>query len=364
MNDSDNKKALAVVAGPYRLYQVLWLYTQFKEYEWSIILLQYGNNPKSAEKLYGICKELNIFKEIFYSQTVIETSPFYEKVFLVIKMFYYFITGRKKKYMKRLVLQQTKGEKFDTAFVGCEYSILEGALIGLADEKEVYIFEEGLGDYQERKKYPSANLKELGGYLFSKMGYFNPGGYFQLENTKRCIKYASMPNSLKYYNYKSVRTLFNGSQETRYEFRELLNKAYPIRELSLSSYDIILLTTPMDGFVKDEEKYNHILYRWFFDNFKEKKILIKKHPRDTGKYEWEGLDCSFLSSDVPAEIFMEFVGKQKIILMYASTVLLSLPSLKKDVYIIKFDDIHGEYEKKLDYSISLLKLPEDHLIHL
>lgn len=178
----EKKKALAVVAGPYRFYQVLWLYTQFQEYEWSILILPYGEGDKNVSQIHAHCGQLGIFKNIYHSNMTGQNSSLIEQMSAILKMFCYYIIGRKKKLMKKILSEQTKGFEFDAAFVGCEYSIIEGAIIGLADEKEVYIFEEGLGDYVPKKKYPRFNFIEIASYFVCKMGYFSPYQYFALKN--------------------------------------------------------------------------------------------------------------------------------------------------------------------------------------
>lgn len=364
MKTSIKKRALAVVAGPYRLYQILWLYTQYSSYEWNILLLPYGKGNEQNDKLFQICNELGVFKNVYRAKMTGEMSSLKEKIILFTQMLFFFLIGRKKAFMKKIILEQTDKNDFEVAFVGCEYSVIEGAIIGLAEEKEVYIFEEGLSDYCERKKFPSFKINELTSFVLSKMGYCNPYGYFELQNTWLCEKYASLPNNLRYRHYRKIRTLFEGNEESRQQFKRILNKAYPVKNISLDKYDVILLTNPMSDHVGDSRDYIERLHRWLQKEYAGKKILIKKHPRDRESYIWSDLDCGFLNAEIPAELFVELITEQKIILMSVSTILISLLQKKADVSIVQFSDIHDEYEKKLLPLLDVFNFDRNHIAYL
>lgn len=354
----EKKKALAVVAGPYRFCQVLWLYTAHKEYKWSILLIPYGKGNDAVRKLEAVCRKLGIFEHIFCPQVVGENSPLGQKLAFAVKMVFFYVTGRKKVFMRRMLEKVTGGEKFSAAFVGCEYSILEGAIIGLADEMEVSIFEEGLGDYCERRGWSGFSMEVLAGFLFSQMGYFNPGCHFELKNTRLCVKYSSRPDMLKYRKYRKILSLFTGGDDMKREYQALLEQAYPIREMSLNEYDVILLTNPLEDFLEDGTAYYELLHQWLQEHYKDKKILIKKHPRDEYSYQWYDLQCDFLNPDVPAEVFLSLINRQKVILMYASTLLISLLQKKENVSVIKFKNIHGKYEEELPELLTLFGMQD------
>ena len=108
----EKKKALAVVAGPYRFCQILWLYALHPEYRWSILLLPYGKGNDAAQKLEAACRKLGIFEHIFRPQVVGEHSPFGQKLALAAKMCLFYVTGRKKVFMRRMLEKMTDGEKF------------------------------------------------------------------------------------------------------------------------------------------------------------------------------------------------------------------------------------------------------------
>ena len=360
----EKKKALAVVAGPYRFCQILWLYALHPEYRWSILLLPYGKGNDAAQKLEAACRKLGIFEHIFRPQVVGEHSPFGQKLALAAKMCLFYVTGRKKVFMRRMLEKMTDGEKFSAAFVGCEYSILEGAIIGLADEMEVSIFEEGLPDYCERRGWSGFNMETLTGFLFSRMGYFNPGCHFELKNTRFCVKYSSRPDMLKYRKYRRILPLFAGDDKAKQIYRTLMEQTYPVGRISLEEYSVILLTSPMEDFVEDGTPYYDLLHGWIRERYGNKKILIKKHPRDKYSYHWDDLQCGFLNPDVPAEVFLSLIDQQKVILMYASTILISLLQKKENVSVIMFKNIHGKYEEKLLELWTLFEMPEENVVQI
>ena len=360
----EKKKALAVVAGPYRFCQVLWLYTVHKEYKWSILLIPYGKGNDAVRKLEAVCRKLGIFEHIFCPQIVGENSPLGQKLALAVKMGLFYMTGRKKVFMRRLLEKMTGGEKFSAAFVGCEYSILEGAIIGLADEMEVSIFEEGLPDYCERRGWSGFDMETLTSFFFSRMGYFNPGCHFELKNTRLCVKYSSRPDMLKYRKYRKILPLFVGDDNVKQAYRALMEQTYPVGGISLDEYGVILLTSPLEDFVEDGTAYYELLHRWLRERYGDKRILIKKHPRDRYSYQWDDLQCGFLNPDVPAEVFLSLIEQQKVILLYASTLLISLLQKKENVSVVKFENIHGMYEEKRLELWSLFEMPEDNIVQI
>lgn len=356
----EKKKALAVVAGPYRFCQVLWLYTQFKEYEWSILLLPYGKSDRIIHELHQKCDKLGIFKDIYHSKMVGQNSSVSEQLAMFFKMFFYYLVGKKKILMKKNILLQTEEKDFDVFFVGCEYSIVEGSIIGLAEEKEVYIFEEGMSDYMPRKKFPAFHYKEILSYLFTKMGYFSPYQTFEMENIKLCIKYSSIPESLYNRGYEKVFQLFGKNQE---EYHLLLNSIYCFDENLLKDFDVLLFTTVIDENIEDNKNYMENIHRWLVEKYSNKKILIKKHPRDCANYDWQDLKCTFIDEHIPAEILTQFVTNQEVVMMKTSTVLISLLKRTSNIYILFSKN--GKYNKKnREETIKILKIDEERMIYL
>lgn len=358
-----SKKALAIVAGPYRFYQMLWLYTRFPELEWSILLLPYGKGDKIVKDLYAKSESLGIFHRIYVSKMVGQDSGVLEQFGIVAKMCLYYLCGRKKTLMRKLVLSQTDKDEFDVFFIGCEYSVIEGAVIGLADEKEVYIFEEGLGDYLQRKKRPSFSVKEIASYLVSKMGYFSPYTLFELEKLSLCVKYASLPDLLMKRNYKEVRPLFAETGENEGQYKELLDRIYTVPKKLIEENDVIFLTAPWDWNLEKKDHYLEKIHQWLTLNYRDKRIMIKKHPRDQEQYEWSDLTRSFLPENIPAEILVEYLQDKIVVMMNVSTTILSLLAKTEAITVFQFDDIHGEYERNLLGKIELLHI-EDKIVHI
>lgn len=360
----EKKKALAVVAGPYRFYQVLWLYSQFQEYEWNILILPYGEGDKNAKQIEAHCEKLGIFKNIYHSHMTGQNSSPLEQVAIILKMFVYYTVGQKKRLMRKIISEQTNGLEFDVAFVGCEYSIIEGAIIGLADEIEVNIFEEGLGDYVPKKKYPALKPIELISYFISKMGYFSPYQYFELKNSKKCIKYATLPKLMKNRQYREIRQSFQTDSEKRKMHKSILEKLYDVDTSVFEKIDVVLFTLPLNGYVVNGEDDKQRMYKWLVEKYGNKNILIKKHPRDEEKYEWEDLNISFLDEKFPAETIVEYIADQDIVMMGMSTVLLSFLQRLKNVSILQFHDILDIYEEIEKKSIKVLNISNDKIIEL
>lgn len=351
------KKALAVVAGPYRFYQVLWLYTQFSELEWSILLLPYGNGDRVIKDLHEKSERAGIFKHIYRSDMIGQDSGVMKQIVMFLKMFGYFMIGKRKHLMKQIIRSQTEGNEYDVYFVGCEYSIIEGAIIGLADEKEVYIFEEGLSDYTPRKKYPSLNWKEIISFCFTKMGYFSPYQTFELDHTIQCVKFASLPELLRNRTYKEIRSLF---ERVDGEFDKLSEKVYHISTDYLKQYDVILFTTVF-GIHADAE-YMERVHAWISEHYAGKRILIKKHPRDDAQYDWDDIECYIGGENVPAEVLLNIVDKQEILMMDMSTMIVSVLNRKHQFAVLVNTCAGKKYNDWIAYAKDLLKISEQNII--
>ncbi len=357
------KKALAVVAGPYRFYQVLWLYTQFQDYEWDLLLLPFGNSDKVLNQLYSSSVALNIFRRVLVSKMTGSKSTNIEQIAMMMKMCFFFFIGQKKQLMKRLIDSQIGRDDYDLFFIGCEYSIIEGAIIGLSDSINVVIFEEGLGDYLPKKNVPKFSGRELVSYIVSKMGYFSPYAYFELKNTKYCTKYSSLPQLMDHGRYKEIKKLFTNSKNNTL-FKDLIKNSFETDTDIISQYDVIFFTSTLDLHIKDSQAQIERLHQWFLSNYKGKRILIKKHPRDDEQYIWDDLDCEFYKGEVPAELFLGFIENHQIVSMGVSTVLLSLLGRTNSIRIIQFKDIHGYYEENINDAIKILKLEQEQIVLL
>lgn len=355
------RKALAVVAGPYRFYQVLWLYTQFPELEWSILFLPYGKENKIREDLHQKAKELSIFAKVFDSDIIGQNSGIGKQIVMFLKMLGYFIVGKRKHLMKKIICSQTQGQAFDVYFVGCEYSIIEGAIIGLADEKEIYIFEEGLSDYVPRKKYPGLDVREIIGFIMSKMGYFSPYQTFELKKVSSCIKYASIPKSLQHRRYKEIRKLFENTDNV---FNEMVKKIYNVDVNLLSGYDAILFTAVFEECNEDGNvHYINAIREWIGEHYRGKKILIKKHPRDKMQYNWKEIKCQiWKDNSTPAEVLMGMATVQDILMIEVSTTIVSVLGRKNRVTIFTRKSTDKSYTSWITYIKDLLSIPDDDFV--
>lgn len=356
-----SRKALAVVAGPYRFYQVLWLYTQFPDLEWSILLLPYGKGDEIRKDLREKCEKLKIFANIYDSHMIGQDSGTYRQMMMLMKMLWFYLIGKKKTFMKHIIRSQTSGQEFDVFFVGCEYSIIEGAIIGLADEKEVYIFEEGLSDYVKRKKYPSFNMKEIMSFIVTRMGYFSPYQCFEMENSAKCVKYASLPLLLKSRGYKEIRQLIDDNND---KFKSLLNSAYKINSHQMKDYDVILLTTVLRSEIEVDEQYFEKVHKWLLENYHDKKILIKKHPRDQKEYAWKDLNCYICDSSIPAEILLGASTQQNVVMMEVSTAVIQTLKKGNRLTILAHAQKSDDYQRWMQYIKSILEISNRSIVYL
>jgi len=333
------KKALVMITGSYQLLQAIWFSLRYSGYEYTA-LIKTANLPSEVQnRLLNYCKKSMIFEHICFTKGVSYDSSMAEKSRLGIKMLICYLTGRKKVLIKKLISQQINVEEYDLILADSEISILGGAFISLAREKNVIIMQEGLYDLQSRRTFPKLNLNDMIGYLIARMGYCNPMQSYKLMTTKYCQKLLSHPDLATYKNFKSLIRLFEMNEAQKKQFNQMIHNVFINDTKSyFDTAEVILFTNVLSAFTP-VQKYYDSLYLWMKENFSDKKIAIKKHPRDVFHYDWPDLDIYFIEESLPAEVLMSRITNQKVIFMFFSTCILEALHEEVDYLVLFFSNI-------------------------
>lgn len=338
-------KGLAIIYDPHNLYQFVWYYcNKGKQKKWDALCLP---NGYKGEYMHTFCEHAEIFSKVYKYDTDFSNMGNFKKLATFMSMFGHFIIGQRKRFCKKLINSYVRLDDYDEIVVIADVGVVSGACVALGQEKKVIILEDGIGDYGERPKFISkekfTSLYFWQGFIMAHMGYCSPG-WFELKTDKYCIKYASQPDKMKYVNYKEIRLLYDRKTVNIELFDSIIKKIYPaICNINFDLIDTVLLTRPLDDFVDDTEKYIQRIEHYINENCKS--VLIKRHPRESIKYQFnKEVAVQEIDNSVPAEVMLPYLVGKKILLITTSAIMLYLKSYDLNCQVIMFE---GMYEESL-----------------
>ncbi len=354
------KKALAVVAGPYRLLQVLWLTLKYKEYDWSVVLLRYGENLSVVENLKKACIESGVFQNVYTAITVGRYSTSIQKIRETLRMCFYYIIGKKKEYCLKLITSYIPDFNYQLLCVASSLSFFEGAVLNFASDIDTLIIQEGVSDYIKAATNHNKITNFASEFLY-RMGYINLKSKEYFFAYEKCIKYATLPSKLHYRGFKEIKRMFDSSQTDKETFLELISKVFPI---SVKEYDAVIFTGPLQLYGKNDGYPEFI--RFLEDHFKDKKVLIKRHPQDITVYSCENVVLEDKYSEIPGEILLQHLSDCKIYFFFPSTILIDiLENDRFDYQIFHFNiGVDNAYHYNFKKSIDFLEILSDKILEL
>ncbi len=358
---NNKKKALAVVTGPYTLMQVFWVILFYTNYEWSVVLHRYGESKEQLLSLKEHCVRSGCFQDVY----IMENTPLFlgtwGRIVEFIKMFFYFLTQKRKKYCKRLIESCIGKLDYDLLCVPTSYSVFSGALLNYSDEIPTIILQDGLADYVQPKMEEYGFCMNIIGRLLFYMKYVNFLALDEFYFQQYCIKYATDPERLRDKNFMEIRRLFDENKVSPKEYEDFLREIYQVGELN---YDVVVFTYLSQSLEANED--HEKLRRWLGECFKDKKILIKKHPRDTNLYHWSELNITCQYTEIPGEIIIKLAKNAKFIFSDLSTLLLSVIYEEGyDYEVIKYvSGMTKSYQYNVEQLLNWLKIEKDRYVEL
>lgn len=339
-------KGLVVVYDPHNLYQFIWYYcNKGKDKKWDALCLP---NGYKGEYMHTYCERAEIFEHIYRDVTDFSALSVANKFKMMTKMIWYFVTGRRKVYCRRILNRYVNLDEYDELVVIADVGIISGACVALGKEKQVIILEDGLSDYGERPQWiPRSKWKSSyswQGFFLSKMGYCSPG-WFRLKTDKDCIKYCSSPEKMIYRGYKEIRQLYSEEGTDQVLYDSLLKKIYPtLNNYDFNGADVLILTRPLGDYVNDSLKYVKRFERYISDNFN--MVFWKRHPRELEIYQFGNkTEVVEIDNSIPAEVILPYFSKKDVVVMSLTASVLPAKALNINCTVIDFD---GLYEESLN----------------
>ena len=342
------------------MMQAIWLTLLHPEYSWSVVLLRYGKNKNNVLNMKKACELSGRFEKI---HVVISDIKYFGKLKLIvifIKMFIYYLFGKRKKFCKKLIESSIGEFDYDLICISSSYSVFEGAAMNFADEIPTVMLQEGLVEYIHPKTQYDL-LTRIGGILLFKMKYMNLLAHTNFYYNKYCTKYATNPERLIDKSYREVKKIFDESFVDFHDFETVLKKMYDIEELD---FDLIIFSSISQSICENNDMNN--LREWLNNHYNGKKILIKKHPQDTYLYKWNELDITCKYQDVPGELLIRLAKNIKLIFAFPSTLLFSvIYEQGYDYSILKYcSGMTTAYQSNFKQLIETLQIKGDTIIEL
>ena len=342
------KKGLAVCYDPHNVYQFLWYYCTYGggNMEWSALCLP---NSFLGDQVSEFCKKLNIFKKIIISKEVFEGWTQKQQFNEFLKMFGYALTCRQEIYAKKFTDKLIGYLEYDQAVVLTDCGYVSGMFIAQSSHKEIVILEDGMGDYIDRK-YSNvfknlSNSYSIKGFILALLGYVNFSSRYPLRTTKKCIKFSSHPNKMKYRSYREIKKLFE-IEKTDYDlFMSKLNCIYPeLNKYFQNKPDAILLTTPISDYTDRPDDYYLRLERKISEiGFS--RIVLKKHPRDRHIYSFNKVEYVEIPQQIPAEVILPYLKNIEILFMDLSSTNLYMQNFAYNPKFFYFDKLNSDIAK-------------------
>ncbi len=360
-NDKE-KKALAIVAGPYRLLQTLWFTELYKEYKWSVVLLRYGEDLEILKSMKEDCKRVGRFENIYTVVTVSRFSSLFEKGKEILEMLFFYLIGQKKIFCKQLIEKNIGTFDYDLLCLASSYSIFEGAVLNFAKDIPTIIMQEGMADYIE-PTVEYNKIYEIAGKLLQKMEYVNFLCQKSYNPYKYCVKYATIPSKILDTNFKEIRQLFDAKYVDRDIFSDIIKKTYNIKT-EINKFDLIIFSSVTQSKVPGEDIEK--LRQWLNLHYKGKKILIKKHPQDICNYDWKELDIEIKFTNIPGEVLLQLLNTNHILFAFPSSILLEVVSRDYFFYDVIFykNNMRKEYQDNFKDCVEFLQIPKNHILDI
>ncbi len=361
------KKALAILYSPKSLIDFTWYYyTYGSEYKWDTLVLACDGKILIGEE----CEKSELFENIYFENINYNQLPLIELGTMFFEMFLYWLTRRKKQYVKKFFKDKVGNLDYDLHLICNDFCSLHGGLLEcLGDEIETVILEDGMSDYAYKtKRFCTSLWKKIstwGGYLMCHMGYASVndvGTCYVTDNTKYCDKYSIHPERMKYTAYKSINRLGDMSKTDITAYHKCLRTIYDIDKRDQLMGDVILYTVPIYSY--DEEHIQELISKtvaYITATYHPAKVLIKKHPRDKSSYVFpKEIEVIEINARWPAELLIPLISCKKHIFMYTSTVLMAYPSYDA-VEVLLYGDMgkrNSAYLKAVKGDLYVLQIAE------
>lgn len=365
-----NDKVLAVIPNQYMLLQTLWYHSKYPEGIWDVIIVPYGKKEsakKTEEFLYHECEKSGIFSRIIlFDKLRVGDNPL-RQIIQYFGYVYQYMTHKRGQHDFNLIkniMGHCNYRKVIIHPVNMTGTAAINAVREAGHDAVLVCMEDGMADYTPpvgRLQFRS--VKELFYFTLSKMTVVNlnlSNHHFEMAYDRDVIKYNSLPDRMKYKNYKCIKQLFDDSPS---DVKSVKGK----NNATDDKYDLLLFTSPLaEDFAcgKSGEIYSQ-LHDWLKTNCMGRRILLKPHPRERYTYPWNDLSAEVGEINFAGETVLDKYPNADCIFTFISTILLKVCREKRNYKVVYFRDIKDkEYHKLLALYSDILGMSEDNWIYI
>lgn len=342
-----NKRGLVVIYDPHALMQFLNFYCMDRnsEIQWSALCLPKENGE---EVMHAHCEKADIFEKVYRGKIEFIKLPIWKKGSYFAKMLFWALLRKQEIFAQKMFrLFGVDAKQYDYYAANTESGFMAGLMASFAKDKSktTIYFEDGSADYMiDRKKgqsfFRKGSFENFQCVCISKLGYCGKG-YTYFEPSKRCIKYASVPDELMYNNYKEINR-FSLDDNSLERYKEILLNIYP--ELNnyanVNSNDVTLVfTVPMNKNNKFSDVYIK-RFQEYLDGVG-KTIYLKKHPRDEEEYVFNN-NVVEISQDIPAELIFPYFKGAECYMMEPDSLVINMEEYDLHLTILYGEDYQNE----------------------
>ncbi|MCM1185513.1 MAG: alpha-2,8-polysialyltransferase family protein [Lachnoclostridium sp.] len=282
------------------------------------------------------------------------------KIFLMLGYFFQYITNTREKHDRKLVEKICGHTDYKKVVVQSKVGIFQTACVNAMCDRIIVCFEDGIGDYAEVPRFFKIHeASDIIHFLLAKMNVVNIMAYgqqFRLKYDDRTIKYCSLPERMRYRNFKAIKQMYEG-----YKSEERLTEEE--KKYFKKNYEIIFFSTSFSDFGIGDEIYDKA-HDWIKENCSGKSILIKKHPRETYGFEWNDVLFDICGEDISGEKVIDLLPDAKVCFFTTTTILLKMRREKKAFKVLKFPIHNKKYLAALNAYADTIGIGEQEWIEL
>ncbi len=315
MKEDIKHRALGEITNPYRMLQLIWITLEYPNYEWDVVIRYMDGDPITVHQMAEYCRKSGCFRRVIEINASGIDGKISTKIKLFFGLFIYLITFRKKKFFKQTIIKYAGSDDYGILCAENSLSFLGSSMMNLGKEKTVFVLEDGMCDYAGYSRMPH-DLTYLIGLVLFKLGVVNfiSKEYFTMN--KYCIKRAFNPDLIWEKNYKDIVKLFD-DDKLNVDYQNILKNTFTIVDFD---YDVVVFTDLT--YSEKENTDNEIFIEWIKNTYSGKKILIKKHPRDTYEYDFSDMNVDYKYKTIPGEIILSLITNEIVIFQGPSTLLM------------------------------------------
>lgn len=317
------KKALVCIHTAKSFCDFLWYYVTYgEEYDWDVVV----DTTLSYEEQEQYYKSKGLFKNIYgYRYNIWD-----KKYSLFARYIINYITFGRKRFARKIINEIVDIDSYERIVLIGNCQPLEGAIMCLADEKNVVMLEDGVLDYIERTdkfiKLDKKWVNNVAFYLLAKMGYISPCGHYKVKNTRNCDKFCTFPERLDKTEFRSLNKLKELNESNRAKYEEYIKKIFELDIDTLNKPNkIVLFTAPLAGFAVDVSDEIKRTVEYIKEKYPDSNIFIKRHPKDLSYYDFgDSVNVIEINKSIPGEIVLDNFSFDNEIYMFPSGILMNL----------------------------------------